>query len=195
MSWRNSRYHRVRCPTVRCVRDRSARTADGESVVGRLLNGGRPGEIDRHIPCHSLYSPVSPYSAGRLDGQSGCRAASVPSSGGRVWHTTLYRRAPAFSVSVCGDPSGVGSVWMPFRGRRRWHPAPHASPDRTCSLSSPAAPARPTWAPSRTTGTALRARAMPFVQAVAPHEHDPSRSSSPLFRGRSRPCEHGKRGA
>ena len=68
----------------------------------------------------------------------------------------------------------------------RWH---RANPDRRWSLTHEGSRAISTWAPSQTTGTALRVREMPFERAVTAHERDPFHLSIPQFRGTSRPCE------
>ena len=59
------------------MRDRRQRTVGDAVRVGRPLNGGRLGTIGGHSPCHRRGSLVSRCYEGRLDGQFGCRAASV----------------------------------------------------------------------------------------------------------------------
>ena len=123
----------TRCPTVRCAHDRTQRTADDAARAGRSLTGGCPGAFGRHSPCHRQDSRFSRCYEERLEGQFVCLAASVPSSEHRGWYTSLYRRAPSFWACVCGDPGGVGSVLIPFRGQRMWRRWHHASPDRKSS--------------------------------------------------------------
>ena len=70
------------------------------------------------------------------------RGASVPNSRGLGRHTMLCRPRPSFSASECGGPTGFCSGWMPLRGRKIWHPSPHARRDRSRSLTDGAVVAR-----------------------------------------------------
>lgn len=101
-------------------------------------------------------------------------------------------------TSVCPQDDGPASNRTERQGCEEGPRCRLAVEERHCWPREPgsqmradaaAARATPTWVPSRTASTALRARETPSAPAATQRGRDPFHSPSPRFRGTSHPCE------